>query len=61
MRGKPNEKTFIIGTGRNGSKLTGKVLGTAISDNNRFGEIHHGLKPIFFKDAYLGKSQEQML
>jgi len=49
------KKLFIIGTGRNGSKLTGKILGTAINKKNRFGEIHHGLKPIFFRDVYLEK------
>lgn len=49
------KKLFIIGTGRNGSKLTGKVIGTVVDIKNRFGEIHHGLKPIFFKDVYMGK------
>jgi hypothetical protein len=46
------KKLFIIGTGRNGSKLTGRVLGTAVNKKNRFGEIHHGLDPVFFKDVY---------
>jgi hypothetical protein len=47
-------RVFIIGTGRNGSKLTDRVLSTAVNDSNRFGEIHGGLFPIFFRDAYHG-------
>lgn len=46
------KKLFIIGTGRNGSKLTGRIVGTSVPDKNRFGEIHHGLNPIFFKSVY---------
>lgn len=46
------KKLWVIGTGRNGSKLTATVLRTATS--SVVGEIHHGLKPIFFKNAYLG-------
>jgi hypothetical protein len=48
------KKIFIIGTGRNGSKLCAKVLSTAINDSNIFGEVHSGLMPKFFKDAYHG-------
>ena len=49
------KKLFIIGTGRNGSKLMGLIIGTSVLDKNRFGEIHHGLKPVFFKDVYMGR------
>jgi len=56
------KKLFIVGTGRNGSKLTGKVIGTAVSSEYRYGEIHHGLDPVFFKDGYLGSiSKEQVI
>ena len=46
------KKFFIIGTGRNGSKLTAKVLEYGVGNNNIFGEIHNGLDPVFFKKVY---------
>jgi hypothetical protein len=49
------KKLFIIGTGRNGSKLTGRIISTAVNRSNMFGEIHNNLFPIFFKDAHHGK------
>lgn len=56
------KKLFIIGAGRNGSKLTGKIIGTSIDLKYRHGEIHHGLDPIFFKNGYMGSmSKEQVV
>lgn len=52
------KKLFIIGTGRNGSKLTAKIFST-VTSKHVFGERHHGLDPIFFKDAYMGKISKQ--
>jgi len=53
------KKLFIIGTGRNGSKLTAKVMGTTVNAESIYGEIHHGLDPVFFKNVYLGTVSEK--
>lgn len=46
------KKLFIIGTGRNGSKLTAYIMTQTTGPECLFGEIHHGLNPIFFKSVY---------
>ena len=48
-------KLFIIGTGRNGSKLVAKIIADSVGSTNVFGEIVGGLEPEFFKNVYLGK------
>lgn len=53
------KKLFIIGTGRNGSKLTAKVLSTCVQSKCIFGEIHSGLDPKFFMDVYMGISSAE--
>ena len=55
------KKLFIIGTGRNGSKLTAKVFSTSVNSKHIHGEIHHGLDPIFFKKAYLGQTSKDKI
>lgn len=50
------KKLFIIGTGRNGSKLISHILSTSINNTNMFGEVHGGIDPVFFKNVYMEKT-----
>lgn len=53
------KKLFVIGTGRNGSKLTAKIIAEAAGNKNVFGEVHHSLRPVFFKNSYLGNISKE--